>query len=177
MELHEVFYLTKWCRKEPRKILGEGEDHHKARLIMFYYLRAIYCSSFEYRVKDVWSHRFRPRADLAVVKLPEIMTLIWVEVQDTRLSKDQWEEKIEWASRMCEKLLVVITPNLLQDLSMIQGLLNYYKKEHQLFVADPKLNSLLRLNASGAKIKIEIDKNGKILEKNIKNKLNNFFRS
>lgn len=172
-----MLYLAKWCRKEPRKTLGEGEDHYKARLIVFHYLRAIYCSSFEYRVKDVWSHRFRPRADLAVVKLPEIITLIWVEVQDTKLSRDQWDEKIEWASRMCENLLVVITPNLVQDLSMIKDLLNSYKKEHQLFVADPKTDKLFRLTNRGEKMQIEIDESGKTLEKKIKNRLDNFLRS
>ena len=172
-----MFRLTKWCRKEPRKIRGEGKDHYKARLIVFYYLKAIYCSSFEYRVKDVWSHRFRPRADLAVVKLPQIMTLIWVEVQDTRLSNDQWDEKIEWSSRMCEKLMVVITPNLLQDLPMIKNILNNYNREHELFIADPKLNKLFRISPDGGKMQINVGKNGKIHEMKIRNKLSNFLGS
>ena len=164
--------LPKFCQKKPRRILGEGQDHYRARLIIFRYLSIIFCSSWEYRLKDVWSHRFRPRADLAVVKLPEIMTLIWVEVQDTKLSEDLWGEKIKWSAKMCEELFVVVTMNLIKDLNVIRKLLNFFAPKHKLFVVDSGSQELFRIASNGKWLAISI--NDKIIEKESKHKLDKY---
>jgi len=136
----------------------------------------MYCSTFKYRVKDIWSHRFRPRADLAVIRLPQISTLVWVEVQDSILSEGQWKEKIQWSSKMSEELFVVITPNLINDLSAIRDIMKGYCKKSRLFIADPRAKTLVSVSPDGTKAQIEFDSVGKILERRVKDKLNAYFR-
>jgi hypothetical protein len=139
---------------------------------MFNYLRLIFCSSWEYRVKDVWTHRYRPKADLAVVKLPEIKTIIWVEVQDTKLSEKSWAEKIQWSVKMCEELFVVITSNLIKDLNLIKKLLSHHSRPHKIFVFEPRSQKLFRITSDGKWKIIEI--NSKITEKEVQHKLNKY---
>lgn len=167
---------------EVRRQKGETERHFLARKIFLPYL--------EVKKKDVEGSKIefefptyggRARADLALIleKPPVAVIKIWVEIQDTRLTKINWKRKL---GRIVERfnpknIYVAITENLFLELFSIIDVVSKTLDRYEFFLIDTKkeliYNFLWKEEMKVHKIYFE---KGKMVKKKIEISLNRFLR-
>jgi hypothetical protein len=81
------------------------------------------------------------KADLAVVTFPELDTLVWVEVQDTPLSVEEWEKKLDIKCNF-QKLFVVLTSKTKKQVRTVFRILNKKSIPFEIFFVDEKREGL-----------------------------------
>ena len=132
---------------------GESEKHFLARKIMFDYLRALYDSEQQFEILPEFPpYKSLARADLAAVDLepPRMKIMIWVEVQETRLSRRAWNSKLTRVLRLyrINSLWVTVTEDLKEDLEMIWSVLSNIGKCFVLFCVDTSAKRVFKVRIS-----------------------------
>lgn len=167
---------------EVRRQRGENERHFLARKIFLPYLkvkkREVEGSKIDFEFP---TYGGRARADLALIleKPPVAVIDIWVEIQDTKLTKISWKRKLrKIAERFNPKnIYVAITENLSSELFSIIDVVSKTLDRYKFFLIDTKkgliYNFFWKEEMKVYKIYFEKDK---IVKKKIEISLDRFLR-
>ena len=153
---------------ELKRQKGETERHYLARKIFFRYLKV---KEQELKGSKIYTefppYGGRARADLALVieRPPVAIIEIWVEIQDTKLSKEDWQMKLSkiYNKFKPKSIFVVITENLSSDLLSILKIVSETLDNYQFFLVDTRKEliynfiwdekvKLFKINMKGNKI-------------------------
>jgi len=118
---------------------NKSTTHAFARKLVYEYLATVYDSAC-HRIYFAWPFTKaieERKADLAVVTFPDLDTVVWVEVQDTPLSKEQWENKLDIKCSF-ERLFVVLTDKTIKELTAVDHILKTKNVRFEIFYADVK---------------------------------------
>lgn len=165
-----------------RRQRGETERHYLARKIFLPYLevkeRELKRSKIEFEFPPYGG---RARADLALIteRPPVAMVEIWVEIQDTKLSKTSWRKKLRTIAGTFKprNLYVAITENLSSDLLSILDIVSDVLDKFEFFLIDTRKRLIYSFAwKEGVEVhKISI-KNNKIIRKRLEISLDRFLR-
>ena len=163
-----------------RRQKGETERHYLARKIFLPYLEAKQKESSNSKLlAEFPPYGGRARSDLAVIteKRPVAEVEIWVEIQDTKLSKIDWREKLAKVDEAFKpkSTYVVITENLASDSIRILKIVSTTLKNYDFYLVDTKKALIYNLiwGQNVDLFRIEV-KNGEIYKKRIKVSLEHF---
>jgi hypothetical protein len=125
---------------------NKSTRHLFARKLMYEYLVTEYNKPC-YRIFFTWPYVKavgERKADLAVVTFPELDTIIWVEVQDTPLSIEEWKNKLDIKCNF-QKLFVVLTSKTKKQARIVLKVLNKKGIPFEIFFVDEKREKLFIL--------------------------------
>ena len=126
-----------------RRQRGETERHYLARKNFLPYMkvkeRQLKGSKIDFEFPHYGG---RARADIALIteRPPIARVEIWVEIQDTKLSKANWRKKLSTVSKTFDPkdLYVAITENLSSDLLSILEIVSDVLDRFKFFLIDTK---------------------------------------
>lgn len=163
-----------------RRQRGETERHYLARKIFLPYLEVkeqeLKRSKIDFEFPPYGG---RARADIALIteKPPIAMVEIWVEIQDTKLSKTSWRKKLSTIADTFKprNLYLAITENLSPDLLSILDIVSDALDKFEFFLIDTKKKLIYSFAwKDGIEVyKINV-KNNKIVRKRLEITLDRF---
>ena len=160
--------MSKRKNNRLKRLSGETKSHFIARNLIFRILSVSIGPNLKI-MPEYPRYKARARADLAAIKVvpPHIRIKIWVEVQETRLSSEDWIKKLENIrdSYNINELWMVITQNLGDDLLHIWDATRHTFSNFRFFLANTISRKIYQVQVSDGKIELTelFVKEGKII--------------
>jgi len=129
-----------------RKRRNETVEHFLARLVYLEKVLMVFRDE-EYEIIEEYPREKKARADLVVLNIQENTIEVWVEVQETPLTKDEWKRKLVAAK--CykpKKIHVVLTEKSRKNKSVVKTILKQLRVPFKIFVVNTKELNVSEVN-------------------------------
>lgn len=153
---------------------SESIEHRLACTIIFDYAKTLFRGTPRIKILRQYPHfKNRAHADVAIVQQlpPRTKIKVWIEVQRTPLSPNEWREKIEeiFSSYKFEEIWIVTTPKTRKHIKSIWKIISEITDKTKIFYVDTRRNKLYQMKKLDGFEEIEIIiQDGRIKKRRVK---------